>query len=257
MKTNLSRLKLTNLRNSEYSMFVNQFISILLKYQPELLHLQRAFEKLTALLPDLAKIKAQELSNTLSTVLHELDDERDSYLNAMAAQVKIMGRLKLPSIASHVAVITHFLDIHGRDISKANYNAKTEQTNDLLNDYISKEDVVAAVDELNLKILFDQLSIVNAKFAELFLQRVQEEAAIEKVDARAIRTETGKVMVEFCEAFEFCSMEYTALDYLSPAKELNDLIGYYKTQLKARTTRRKSGKEVSNEAPIAEPSEHK
>jgi len=39
--------------------------------------------------------------------------------------------------------------------------------------------------------------------------------------------------------------------YTTPANELNDLIAYYKTQLKARATRRKAGKDVSKETPIA------
>jgi len=37
---------------------------------------------------------------------------------------------------------------------------------------------------------------------------------------------------------------------LTPGNELNDLIAYYKTQLKARATRRKAGKDVSKETPI-------
>lgn len=108
-------------------------MAIFTKYQPEALHLKKAFEKLTALSPDLAKIKAQELSSALSNTLHELDTERDILINA----------------------------------------------------------------------------------------------------------------------FEFCSSEYDEPDYVTPEKELNDLIAYYKTQLKARTTRRNAGKEVSVEAPIA------
>jgi hypothetical protein len=58
------------------------------------------------------------------------------------------------------------------------------------------------------------------------------------------------VLTAFFDAFEFCSSEYDDLDYVTPANELNDLIAYYKTQLKARATRRKAGKDVSKETPI-------
>lgn len=50
--------------------------------------------------------------------------------------------------------------------------------------------------------------------------------------------------------FEFCSTEYDDLDYQTPANELNEHVSYYKTQLKARETRRANGKDTSTEDPI-------
>jgi hypothetical protein len=250
MKVTIFRVKLNHLWNSEYSMFVSQLVGIFLKYQPEALHLKKAFERLTALMPELAKIKAQELSNAISNQLVELDNERDTLFNAIVAQVKNMGKLSLASIAPHVVVMNRFLDIHGRDIAAANYNAETKRINDMLTDYNSKVEVKAASDSLTLTIFFQQLTTVNTQFANLFLQRTEENAATETVDARAIRAETDKVLVAFFDAFEFCSSEYDELDYQTPANEMNDLISYYKTQLKTRATRRSSGKDVHTEDPI-------
>jgi len=251
MKTIINRLPLKGLWNSEYSIFVNQIVAIILKYQPEALHLQKAFAKLTAMLPNLEKIKAQELSSALSNSLHELDSERDTLINAIAAIVKALGKPNMPSIAPHVVVMKRFLNVNASDIAKANYNAATERTRKLLADYDAKADVQAAASALNLKMLFDQLSVVNTQFATMFLQRTEEEAAQEKVDARAIRTETDKVLTAFFNAIEYCSDEYDEPDYVTPANELNDLIAYYKTQLKARATRRKAGDDESKEPPIA------
>jgi hypothetical protein len=251
MKSIINRLQLVRLWNSEYSIFVNQIVTIFQKYNPEELHLQKAFGRLTALLPKVDKIKAQELSNILSNSLADLDNERDTLIKAIFAEVKTFGKLSLPSIAIHVDVMKRFLDIHGHDIHLANYNSATERIRDLLNDYDAKAEVRAAALALNLKILFDQLLMVNTQFASKFMQRAQEEATSEKIDVRGIRAETDKVLTSFFDAFEFCSHEYEGLDYATPTSELNDLIGYYKTQLKARTTRRNAGRDVSKEVPIA------
>jgi hypothetical protein len=253
MKSKINRLQLVRLWNSEYSIFVNQIVAISQKYQPEMLHLQKPFARLTAMLPNLAKIKAQELSNSLTNSLQEFNTDRGDLINAIATIVKALGKLSKLSIAPDVAVMKRFLNIHGSDISKANYISATERTKDLLADYDSKADVKAAALALNLKILFDQLSVVNTQFATMFLQRTEEEAAQEKVDSRAIRTETDVILTAFFDAFEYCSSEYDELDYVTPANELNDLIAYYKTQLKARTTRSKGGKDVSKETPIEKP----
>jgi len=251
METTINRLHLGHLRNSEYTIFVNQNVTIATKYNPEDLHLKKAFDKLAATLPNLAKIKAQDLSNELSNTLHNYDNDRDTYITVMVAQEKSMGKLSLPSVAPHVLVVNRFFDKHGRDIDTATYNAETERINNLLADYDARSEVQTAFAGLNLTILIEQLRTVNTQFANLFLQRTEDDAAIEKVDVRTIRKETDKILTAFYDAFEYCSTEYDDLDYTTPANELNTLIDYYKTQLKARATRRSEGKDVSKEEPIA------
>ena len=253
MSVKITRLDLPKLWNSEYTQFVNQLINIITKYLPENLHLSKAFDKVTAFLPELAKIKAQELSNAISKQLSLLDSERDILFNAITAQIKTLGKVNLPSISPHVLVLKNFINIHGDDIADAPYNAETKRLNDLLADYNAKADVKLAAETLNQKILFDQLGTVNTTFANQFLQRTEETAATEKVETRKIRKELDVELKEFFKAFEFCSREYDELDYASPANELNKLTNYYKTQLKARATRRKSGKDVSGEPPIVAP----
>ena len=251
MSVKINRLSLKLLWNSEYTMFVSQIITIITKYQPAILHLSKSFEKIKAFIAELAKIKAQELSNALSHLLDELDRERDVLINAIIGQIRVMGKLSLPSIAPHVLVMSHFFDIHGRDIADAPYNSETMRIDRLLADYNAKADVKAAAEAMSMKILFDQLGIVNSTFAANFLLRTEEESLVEKVDTRAIRTEVDIVIGEFFESFEHCSREYDTLDYATPANELNNLVMYYKTQLKARATRRNSGKDITGEAPIA------
>ena len=246
----INRMVYNNLRHSEYTIFVNQLAQIAAKYQPETLHLTKPFQKVNALLPAIAKIKAQETSSALSNQLHDLDNQRDTLFNAIVAQVKTMSKLNLSTIKPHAEVLTRFLDKHGRDIATANLNAETKRLADFLADYEATPEVKTAVVGLNIKLLFDELLIANNNFAASFLQRTQDDAAIEKVDARAIRIETDKTITAFMDAIQYCSTEYEDKDYFPLANELNDLIGYYKTQIKARITRRNSGKDVSGESEI-------
>jgi len=253
MSVKINRFSLKALWNSEYTMFITQIIAIINKYKPEEINLAKAFAKLTSFIPVLAKIKAQELSNALSNLLDELDHERDVLINAIIAQVKALSKLSLPNIAPHVVILNRFFDIHGRDIADAPYNSETMRIDGLMIDYNAKPDVKAAAEALNMKILFDQLAVVNTTFATNFLQRTKEDASVEKVDTRSIRAEVDKVLGEFFDSLEHCSREYDQLDYTTPANELNNLIAHYKTQLKARATRRNSGKDVTTEAPIVTP----
>lgn len=251
MEINVNRLQLNHLWNSEYIIFVNQVVKIFVKYNPETLHLQRAFGKLLNLLPELEKVKAQELSNAHSNSLQELDNDRAILIKAIFMNAKILGRLRLLSVIPHVVVLKRFLKIHGRDIATANYNSATKRTSDLLTDYESKAEVKFAVETLSLKMLFDQLNILNTQFKNLFLQRTEEDSATEKIDSRAIRKETNKILTAFFRALEFCSSEYNESDYTTPANELNELIDFYNTQFKARAIRSKAGVDVSKDPEVA------
>jgi hypothetical protein len=255
MSLKILRLKLKSLWNSEYTIFIKQLIAVITKYKPESLHLKKAFEKLTDFLPDIEKIKAQEQSNIISRILSTLDAERDILYNVIVAQVKTLGKVNLPAITPHVDIMKHFIEIHGDDIADAPYNAETKRLNDVKAGYDSKADVKNAAESLNLAVLFNQLFIVNAKFDEQFMQRTEEEAGAEKINVRETRKEIDKVLIEFYESAEHCSREYEELDYATLFNELNKLTGYYKTQLKARATRRESGKDVSSEPPIELPKE--
>jgi len=251
MKSKIKRVQSARFLNSEYPLFVSQILAIFQKYDLALLHLKKAFEKLFALLPKLAKIKEQELSNALSNLLQELDTERDTLIKAIFANLKTMGKLTLASLPPHVAVMKRFLKTFGSDISKANYRSSTKLTNDLLVDYDAKQDVKTAVEALNLKFYFDHLRTVNNRFAEMYMQRNEDDAASEKIDTRAIRIDTDKALTDLLDAFEFCSGEYEELDYQTLANELNELTGKCKSDLKARSTRGKEDKNVSKMEPIA------
>jgi hypothetical protein len=251
MTQKMNRIVLRTLRNSEFTIFVNQFVGIVVKHHPENLHLTKPFEKLNLLLPEMAKIKAHELGSALSNKLHDLDNERDILINAILAQIKTLSKLNLPSLKPYTTVLNNFIDTHGHDIANASYNAETKRIDDLLADYENTADVKSAFAGLNIEILINQLKVVNKEFADLFIQRNEAEAAVEKVNTRAIRLKTEKIFIDFINAIDYCIMEYEELDYTPLCNELNDLITYYKTQLKARTTRRNAGKDVSTEEIIA------
>src|SRR5665647_1268573 len=110
MKEIINRLQLKNLWNSEYTRFANQVVDVFVKYDSEKLHLQKAFGKLLNVLPDLEKVKAQELSNALSNSLQELDNDRSTLHYGIAAQVKMFGKLSISWVAPHVVVMKRFLN---------------------------------------------------------------------------------------------------------------------------------------------------
>ncbi len=249
MTVELNRFTLSSLRNSEYPIFITQITKIVDKYQITDLHLSKPFTNLMLTLTELEKIKVQESGSALSNKINELDNSRDALINAIAAQVKNLSRVNLTVLKPHIDVLEKFLKKHGNDIASDNYNAETKRLDDLLTEYNDTPEIKTAATSLNLTMLFDQLKLDNTEFATLFMERNQSGAELEKIDTRSIRKTTNKELGYFFDAIEYCSREHNDQDYTALASELNDLVSYYKTQLKARSTRRNNNKEEESEEP--------
>jgi len=252
MKVTIIRLALTHLWNTEYCVFVNRIVEIVSKYQPESLHLKKTFERLTAFMPQIAEIKAQEQSNIISQQLSAMNAERRTLIKSVFKQVKTFSKLSIAGTAEHVAVLKRFLDKHGSDIGTTNYADNTKRFDNLLNDYHTNAEIMAAASVLQLVLLFNHLTTLNAQFESLYMQRIAEDSMVETVDARAIRKEVDKVLIAFFDAFEVFSMEYDQLNYQTPANEINEFISHTKAQLKARTTRSKKRRNTQTEESTTE-----
>jgi hypothetical protein len=250
MHVKISRLAFKSLRNSEYTMFVSQSVAIFMKYDAQALRLNKSFDRLLALIPDLDKIKAQDFGSAYSNMIRDLDMQRDNLFSAIVSMVKNLEKSGIATLAPHVELLKRLLNKHGRDIAEAGYSAETKRLNDFLVEISTNANLMAAITATNLALFIDQLRAVNTEFASKFMTRVEESSATEVVNAREIRVESDKALLAFFNAIEFCSSEYEDLDYTTPANELNELITYYKTMLKARESRRMAGKDTSVEAPI-------
>lgn len=250
MSVKIFRFTLKNLRNSEYTMFVSQSVAIFMKYNAQALRLNKSFDRLLALIPDLDKIKAQDLGSTYSNMIRDLDVQRDNLFSAIVSMVKNLEKSGIIALAPHVTLLKRLLDKHGRDISEAGYSAETKRLNDFLADIATSPELMTAITATNLTLFIDQLRAVNTEFASKFMVRVEESSMSEIINTHTIRRVSDKTLVSFFDAIEFCSSEYEELDYVTPAKELNELITYYKTMLKGRESRRIAGKDISVEAPI-------
>lgn len=250
MHVKISRLALKSLRNSEYTMFISQLVAILLKYNLDALQLRKSFDRLVALTPELDKIVAQDLSSAYSNKIRDLDAQRDNLFAVIVSMVKNLEKSGIATLAPHVELLKRLLDKHGRDIAEAGYSAETKRLNDFLVEISTNANLMAAITATNQALFIDQLRTVNTEFASKFMVRIEESSTSEVVNAYNIRLVSDKTLISFFRAIEFCSSEYEDLDYVTPANELNELITYYKTMLKARESRRMAGKDTSVEAPI-------
>lgn len=248
----INRFKLLGLWNKEYPLVVQRIIAIALRYAIEALHLGRKFGILEACRPLLELMEAKERKNRYSILMSEYDQKRDIYINVIHAIAKSFRRAALPGTGEAALRILEMFDKHGKNIARDNYTAETKRLYDIIADIERNPELSEALEKLALTPVFEALKTTNILFDEAFMER-NKIMADDNADIPAIRKECDAAITGFFDAIEYCSDEYPELDYSGLAKELNQLNGYYKTQLKLRQSRRQTGKDVSTEEPIPPP----
>lgn len=253
MKT-LEKLDFAKLWNSEHPRVYNRLITIAEKHNPADLHLTGAVTRAKAHLPELEKIEAIERGSMLSKQLQALDNRRDNLIWAITGLTQSLATADMPDTRDHVQRVAAFLAKHdARSIPQANYTSESERIDDMLADAERNPELQASIAALNMGVYVTELTQVNSEFEMLFMQRTGEGASAISVDSKAIRTEADKDMRRLFRFIELYQLEYPDVDYLPLVRELNQLLNYYKTQLAARATRRKSGVDTDTEQPIPEP----
>ncbi|MDR1155058.1 MAG: DUF6261 family protein [Bacteroidales bacterium] len=245
------KFKLGGLWHSEYPLVIKRLTAIIARFNPEALHLQRAYSVLAAFGPQLDQMEKQELADADSTRLSELDQVRDTLFSVTLAVASAFKRAPVREYSEPALVILALLKKHGHDIPAANYTAETKRLYDLCANFRRQPEALDALGCLSLRPLFEHLESANVEFDKLFMLRHENRASAGRVDSRVIRAECDKAITAVWNAIEFCMVEYGEDAYTDLVNAINRYNAYYKQQLAARATRRKAKENVSGEKPIS------
>lgn len=247
MKNNVQKIvkiPFSVLWNSEYSLIFTRLIAIIGNYKVEELHLEKPYSKLKSIQVDIDKIMMQKKISNYSDLLTALDTKRKGALRSIITIAESWVVSSDEKVKENAKKIVEFLKKHeAKKINSSNYTAQTERINDVLSEIKATPSIENAFSSLGISSLIEQLQVANTEFEKVFMQRTKENAQIEKIDSKKIRLEADKVIRRFFQYLELYQEEYEDVNYLPLVTEINELMSYYKAQLAARATRRKTKKE--------------
>ncbi len=256
MKTKIVRPHYANLRNNEYPLAVERTIGIAEKYDMQGMNLGRSSGILTGFRPRLLTMKVYVRKNKKIEAAGLLDSERDTLVKAFRGVVKALVDVELPQIKPHCALLNELLDSHKtQTIAGAGLSTETERLNNLEKDIIAGREIQTAITALGLQAVVTRMFDANREYETLFREIIADKSVAEHIDIPALRRECNKALGQFFDAIQYCAFEHEDIDYTGLVNEINQLNNYYRTQLKARATRRKNGKDTDNEEPIVPPAE--
>jgi hypothetical protein len=249
--TKIERFRMESLRNAEFTLVVPHILAIVNR-SPFNQQLSKRLSVLMALLLDLDKIEAQERRWRDNRLMNEAERLRDEYVNTLIRTEKAFRHVTIPGYAEASEKLTALFDKHGRDIANDRNIAETQRIYNLAEDVERTPGMMEALGQFALVPIYEAMKQANTRFDELWQQRNKELSENENVDSKSIRANCAKALVALYDGIEYLASESEDPAWLPLIRELSQLSGYYKRQLKARDTRRKNRENVLDE-PLIRP----
>ncbi len=242
MKNSKLTFSFSLLWNSEYSLVIERILDIVAKHNPQDLALDRAYERVNVLRPELEKIQIQAKTSGITDTIISADDLRNKITRAVFNLVQAYNQLGFNPYAENAKILHLWLSKYTKSILKENYTSQTEKTNQLIAEMEASEAIKKALSELHLTDLLSRLKKANEDFENLFRTRTSTIASIPTVDTKSIRQQIDKEVNKLFVAIDFCSNEYEDKNYTPLINELSELLNYHKSQIKARKNKKAQSK---------------
>lgn len=247
----IDSIYLNNLRNNDYSQFLNNTVAILGRYNPATLMLQDEYTALQTGATALQEMLNGISGNVLTQELERLDGLRDDAINGMIFLITgSTYSTDAPVKAAALLLQTH-LAAFGPAIARESYQNETNKLQNLLRDWNTKPELTAAVTTLSLGRWKTELEAANNAFDAKYVDRSVDKGLANLDKVKAKRAEINQVYYELRDAL---NARYTINKktqpepFLTAINALNGLIKDYNDLLARRGY---VGEGVVIETPVA------
>jgi hypothetical protein len=247
----IESINLERLRNNEHAQFMADAKKCMLSKVPSDLGITDEFTEFSNLLDLENMVLIVENGSQKSKTVEQMDKLRDKTWSAI--NFKIRAHLNSPFTEEETSAETvkYIFDQYG-DIRSLPYNEESSAMDKLLNELLADK-MAVHLQKTEIKLWVAELKKQNDLFQATFNERNSEWANKLETDTKTARLQVdakyaeiiGKVNASFTlKVAKDCTTSF--------AKEMNELIAYYKTTLSARTSRNnKAEKSKSTDTPTA------
>lgn len=233
------------LRNPEFIQQGKDLALVIATANPTTLLVQKqydAFNTNVLALDDAFKLSQK---NPLTQTLLEIDAKRDDIFMGMCFIMDGHFKSWLPDIKAHAKLLIDSVDVYGRQIVNANYQAETASLNSLIDKWENTPNLTAAITALNLTAWKNELKTTNTLYATTYTDRAVADGntdALPKIktlraDVIAAWAKFQKVLIGKIAEYEDDAVKsplYTALE-----NSINGVLDKYNlllTQRQAKAT---------------------
>jgi len=231
----IQAIDLTKLRNAEYLQFTTDVLRIVDINNPTTLQVQAKYDALNGFKNDLETLFKKSTANPITIEIENLDKRRDNAVSGILAVVNGYSYHFDNSISNQAKTVLEYLKIYSGNIANENYNAETATLNNMVSDFETKPELIAALTALNLVAWKNELKAANADFSTQYIARTIDLATASPDNLKTKRLEANAAFYELRNYIDAFATISPSIVYTKTVNEINVLITQYNALLVGRT----------------------
>ncbi|MCH4830930.1 MULTISPECIES: DUF6261 family protein [Flavobacterium] len=233
----INAIDLVKLRNAEYLQFMKDFVNIVERNDPNALNVTAKLADLQTKVGEMDTLFKKMLANENTTTLLNIDKRRDDCINGLFYVVQGYEYHFEETLRVAAQKLATNLRFYGSGISRLNYQAETATLTNIINDWETKPELIAALTTLNLTAWKDEMKKQNNAFNTVYLDRTQEYGNATPENLISKRNEANTVYYALRDritAFHTLIEAPAISPYATSINQLNALIDQYNNLIVGR-----------------------
>ncbi len=230
----INSIRLYILRNSEYSQFIVNVLSIVEHNGAAALNVQQQYDQLHSLSEQLEALFKIPTGSMISTELQELDLRRDKLISGIANVID--GHTNNPdaAISAHAKLLDDHLSLFGA-VARANYPTETISIRKIIADWDNTPQLATAILALGLTAWKNDLKNANDQFDHRYIARAEETGAAPTISFREKRLEVNEAYYDLRDLLNaYYKINKGADPFENTISSLNAMIEKYNVLLERR-----------------------
>lgn len=242
----IHKIRMGNLRNSEFLAFHKDLLTIVTQNNPETLNVSDPTATYAAKIAELETLYKTDSFNPITDEIVELDHQRDEVFNGILNLLAGHARHFSAEMREPALLLQRDLEKYGPGFVRGNYNAETTDLQNIIADWRNKPELQTAANTLGLTDWIAELERVNQLFNSRFIARTGSYAKKPDETATAKRTEVSMAYDTVCNFLNSYAFLNDSVVYRTTISQINALTDQYSTILKQRRAKAVSRKAVSS-----------
>ena len=233
----ISGIELNKLRNAEFLQFSKDVMGIVTLNNIGALDVAVQFAAFQNITNEIEAIFATDQGSDTTPLLESLDKRRDNAISGITLMSNAMVYHFDPAIIAAATALSDNLKLYGGGIARQNYMAETASITNIIADWDTKPNLIAAINTLGLAGWKAELNTANQLFNTAYLARTQEIGAANPNTIKDKRLESANLYYALRDRIgAFYTINNAGNPWGKTVNEINVLIEQYNVLLANRAT---------------------
>ncbi len=230
----IHKLRMGNLRHSEFLGFHDNLLSIIMQNSPITLKVGEAMADYSKKIHELEELYEIDAFNPITIEIEELSHQRDEIYTGIVGLVTAHTHNFIPAMKEAAHILQRDLEKHNVDFVRASHTVETTHWGNIIADWRTKPELYNAVDVLGILYWIDELERVNQLFQSKYMARIGSYDAKPHETAMYKRKEVVAAYDLLCKYLNSYSFLNDTPEYRTTISEINALTDQFCVVLKQR-----------------------